>query len=232
MMIILLNGILGFVQEYNAEKAIDTQHGMLKPTARVLRDGKEQLVEAKTIIPGDIVIVEIGDRVPADLHLIETSNLKVEESPLTGESAPVEEPILDFYGVMMILFLGSYIGLATLWLYHHYLASGVENALMLAQTVAFTGIIILEKVNVFNFRSLSSPIALTTGWFSNRWLLLAVAVTVSLQVAAVYLPFLQKILHTTALGWHEWGVIAAAALPLFIVVEIYKYIRYRNRRHA
>ena len=157
---------------------------------------------------------------------------KAEKDILDRPPRPVDEPILDRYGILMILFVGGYIGLTTLWLYHHYLQSGVENALILAQTVAFTGIIILEKVNVFNFRSLSGPIALTMGWLSNKWLLLAVAATISLQVAAVYLPFLQQILHTTALGWKEWGIIVAAAVPLFVIVETYKYIRYRKRSRA
>jgi len=142
---------------------------------------------------------------------------------------PEDKPILDRYSIVMILVLGTYIGLATLWLYHHYLTSDVENAVVLAQTVAFTGIIILEKVNVFNFRSLSGPIALTTGWFSNKWVLLAVIATISLQVCAVYLPFLQNILHTTALRWQEWGMIAAAALPLFIITETFKYFTYKGR---
>ncbi len=153
-----------------------------------------------------------------------------EKGILDRPPRPQEEPILDRYGVLMILILGTYIALATLWLYHHYLSGGVADAAILAQTVAFTGIIILEKANVFNFRSLSGPIALTTGWFSNRWVLLAVAVTVALQACAVYLPFLQEILHTTALGWREWGMIFGAALPLFAVTELYKYIRYRRNR--
>ncbi len=157
---------------------------------------------------------------------------KAEKGIMQRPPRAKEEPILDRYGIMMILFLGSYIGFATLWLYHHYLTSGVANATLLAQTVAFTGIIILEKMNVFNFRSLSGPISLTTGWFSNKWVLLAVVVTVSLQVAAVYLPWLQETLHTTALGLREWGLIVAAALPLFLVTELYKYIRYRKKENA
>jgi Ca2+-transporting ATPase len=152
-----------------------------------------------------------------------------EKDILKHPPRPKEEPILDRYGIIMILFLGTYIGLATLWLYHYYLNSGMENALVLAQTVAFTGIIILEKVNVFNFRSLSGPITLTTGWFSNKWLLLAVFLTIGLQVCAVYLPFLQEILHTTALGWKEWGLIFAVALPLFLISEAYKYFRVKGR---
>ncbi len=138
----------------------------------------------------------------------------------------VDKPILDRYGIMMIIVLGSYIGLATLWLFHHYLSQDPENGLLLAQTVAFTGIIILEKVNVLNFRSLREPITMI-GFFSNKWLLLAIVFTIALQVCAVYIPFLQEALHTTAMGWEDWGIILLVALPIFVITEIYKWIRWK-----
>jgi Ca2+-transporting ATPase len=87
--------------------------------------------------------------------------------------------------------------------------------------VTFTEIIILEQVNIFNFRSLREPIS-TIGFFSNRWLLVAIVFAVSLQICAVYLPFLQEALHTTALGWKDWGIIILVALPLFGITEMYK----------
>ena len=137
----------------------------------------------------------------------------------------VDKPILDRYGIIMIATLGSYIGLATLWLFHYYLSKDPENGLLLAQTVAFTGIIILEKTNVLNFRSLHKPMA-TIGFFTNKWLLLAIAFTIALQACAVYIPFLQDALHTTAMGWEDWGIILLVALPIFILMEIYKWIRW------
>ena len=139
----------------------------------------------------------------------------------------VDKPILDRYGVIMIALLGSYVGLATLWLFHHYLSIDSENPLLLAQTVAFTGIIILEKMSVLNFRSLREPINIV-GFFTNKWLLAAIAFTVTLQVCAVYIPFLQEALHTTALSWEDWGIIILVALPIFIVTEFYKWIRWRK----
>ncbi len=135
----------------------------------------------------------------------------------------VDEPILDKYAIIMILLLGSYIGLATLGLFHYYLSQDA-NAVMLAQTVAFTGIIVLEKINVFNYRSLKSPLS-SIGFFSNKWVLLAVVVTLGLQASAVYVPFLQGALHTVALGWRDWAIIFLLALPLFIMTEIYKWMR-------
>ena len=139
----------------------------------------------------------------------------------------VEKPILVRYGIVMIALLGSYVGLATLWLFHHYLLIDSENPLLLAQTVAFSGIIVLEKMIVLNFRSLREPINII-GFFTNKWLLAAIASTLVLQACAVYVPFLQKALHTTAMGWEEWGIIVLVALPIFIMTEIYKWVRYKK----
>ncbi len=138
----------------------------------------------------------------------------------------VEEPILDRYGITMIALLGSYIGLATLWLFHYYIAKDPQGGVVLAQTVAFTGIIILEKVNVLNYRSTREPMT-KIGFFANKWLLLAIFFTVSLQLCAVYVPFLQNALHTTAMGWKDWGIILLVAMPIFILTEIYKWIRFK-----
>ncbi|WP_201352626.1 HAD-IC family P-type ATPase [Hydrogenimonas urashimensis] len=135
----------------------------------------------------------------------------------------VNAPFLQLRGVIMIVLLGSYIGAGTLWLFHHYLASGLpeSQAVALAQTVAFTGIIILEKMNVFNYRSLHAPMPVI-GFFSNPWVLGAWTLTVSAQVAAVYVPFLQDALHTVPLRLEDWLLIFEAAVPIFIVVELYK----------
>ncbi|RLA01060.1 MAG: ATPase, partial [Gammaproteobacteria bacterium] len=89
--IIVLNGILGFVQEWKAEKALEALAQMLAPHCTVVRDGHEQKIAARTLVPGDVVLLEIGDRVPADLRLIEAVNLKADESALTGESASVHK---------------------------------------------------------------------------------------------------------------------------------------------
>ncbi len=139
------------------------------------------------------------------------------------------EPILDRAGILMIALLGGYIGLATLWLFHHYIQDGTEAEILLAQTVAFTGIIVLEKMNVFNYRALREPLAVV-GFFSNPWVLLAWSVTIGLQVCAVYVPFLQDALHTVPLGWGDWGIIFAVALPVFVVTEFYKWWRWRGQR--
>ena len=88
-LVVVLNGILGFVQEWRAETAIEALRAMLSSRARVLRDGVEQMIDTTLIVPGDVVLLSAGDKVPADLSLNRAVELRVEESALTGESLPV-----------------------------------------------------------------------------------------------------------------------------------------------
>ena len=89
--IVILNAVMGLVQESKAEKALEALKNMSAPHARVVRDGKEQFIQAADLVPGDIIILEAGDFVPADARLLTSSNLKCEESALTGESVPSEK---------------------------------------------------------------------------------------------------------------------------------------------
>jgi Ca2+-transporting ATPase len=89
--IVLFAVMLGFIQEFRAEKAIEALRRMAAPSTTVIRDGREKTVPAREIVPGDIVILVAGDRIPADGRLIEAVNLRVDEAPLTGESLPSEK---------------------------------------------------------------------------------------------------------------------------------------------
>jgi Ca2+-transporting ATPase len=91
MSIVVVNAMLGLYQEGKAEKALESLKKMASPTAKVLRDGKTQEIPAAQLVPGDVVILETGDIIPADLRLVESSNLKIEEASLTGESVPSEK---------------------------------------------------------------------------------------------------------------------------------------------
>jgi Ca2+-transporting ATPase len=91
--IILACAILGFTEEYRSEKALEALKKMTAPTAMVLRGGKEVKVQASEIVPGDIILLYTGDKVSADARLIEAINLKTDEAPLTGESAPVNKDV-------------------------------------------------------------------------------------------------------------------------------------------
>lgn len=96
--VVLANAVIGFVQEGRAEQAMEALRGMLAPRSAVLRDGRRHSVDAADLVPGDIVLVEAGDRVTADLRLIEARGLKAEEAILTGESVPVDKgtaPVAD-----------------------------------------------------------------------------------------------------------------------------------------
>ena len=84
---------LGFVQEYRAERAIEALRQMAAPTATVLRDGLEIKIPARELVPGDVILLHTGDRVPADARLLQSINMQVEEAALTGESVPVEKHV-------------------------------------------------------------------------------------------------------------------------------------------
>ena len=91
LLIVILNAVMGMLQESKAEKALDALKSMSAPHARVLRDGTEQIVDAASLVPGDIIRLEAGDFVPADARLLHSAGLKSEESALTGESVPSEK---------------------------------------------------------------------------------------------------------------------------------------------
>lgn len=89
LIIVILNAIFGFVQEYRAEKAMEALKKLAAPRTLVLREGKKQEIKSKLLVPGDIVLLEEGNRIPADLRLMEVVNMKIDEASLTGESVPV-----------------------------------------------------------------------------------------------------------------------------------------------
>ncbi len=89
--VLSLNALIGFIQEYKAERQVQALKKMVVAKARVLRDGKELEVDSEEVVPGDIVFLASGSRVPADLRLFKTIELKIDESMLTGESIPVEK---------------------------------------------------------------------------------------------------------------------------------------------
>ncbi len=91
--VVVVNAVIGFVQEGKAEQALEAIRHMLSPRASVTRDGKRRTLPAEELIPGDVVLIEPGDKVPADLRLLRARNLRVQEAVLTGESVAVEKTV-------------------------------------------------------------------------------------------------------------------------------------------
>ncbi len=91
--IVALNAVVGFVQEYRSEKAIEAMRRLTAPKATVIRDGRSMIIPAEEVVPGDILVLETGDRVAADARLIEIVELKTNEAVLTGESTPVNKTL-------------------------------------------------------------------------------------------------------------------------------------------
>ncbi len=106
---VVLNTILGFYQEMKAEKSLEALSKLLTPKAKVVRDGKRSFIDARQVVPGDICVLEIGERVPADGKVIEADSLSVNEAILTGESAPVDKKLQG--QVFMGTIVGGGIGL-------------------------------------------------------------------------------------------------------------------------
>jgi len=91
--IVLMSAAIGFIQEYRSEKALEAMRKLTAPTAHVLRGGQRLQIPSREVVPGDVVLLEAGDRIPADGRLLEEVSLKMDEAPLTGESTPVEKQL-------------------------------------------------------------------------------------------------------------------------------------------
>ncbi|WP_212523927.1 HAD-IC family P-type ATPase [Actibacterium sp. MT2.3-13A] len=140
---------------------------------------------------------------------------------------PRSAPILGRGGFATLVLFGTYTSAATLWIFYHFLPQGEG----LARTAAFTAMLLFEKASVFAFRALTLPCS-KIGWFSNPLLLVALTASVGAQVAAVYWPPMQLLLHTEALGRAHWQMIALLSLPLLILPELYKAATWRRRLKA
>lgn len=98
----VINALIGHIQESNAEKSLQSIRNMLSSDARVIRNGSHETIPTTEIVPGDIIVLRAGDRIPADMRLIEAHNLRVEEAILTGESTVVDKHILPLEGELSL----------------------------------------------------------------------------------------------------------------------------------
>jgi len=97
LLVVVLNAVIGIIQEYKAEKAIEALQKMTTPKALIRRDGEVREINSEEIVPGDIIVIDAGRYIPADIRLIESANLQIEESALTGESLPSEKNVNDIH---------------------------------------------------------------------------------------------------------------------------------------
>ncbi|MDE8086202.1 HAD-IC family P-type ATPase, partial [Erysipelothrix rhusiopathiae] len=89
--IVALNALIGMIQEDKAEKSLKALQDMSTPTAKVIRGGEEQTINSNDVVVGDLIVMDAGDLVPADLRIVQSNSLTVQEASLTGESVPVEK---------------------------------------------------------------------------------------------------------------------------------------------
>lgn len=137
-----------------------------------------------------------------------------------------DQPLINRRAMLVLALGGLYAGLSTLILFNFYLG----QSYVFASTMAFTNIVMTAQMLALSFRNLSGPLS-AIGWFSNPWIIMAIASMTLMQVLAVYLPALQKGLHTTSMSAGDWSIILLIMLPLFIVPEIYKWICRNNDRN-
>ena len=150
---------------------------------------------------------------------------KTEPDQMDHRPRQKSTPILGKTGVAVILGFGLYTGLASLFVFTHFLAVDVTQA----RTAAFTAMVFFEKFSVFAFRSLHHP-CWRIGWLSNPLLIGALTITLGAQIAAVYWPPLQTLLHTGPLQTDHWVMILALTAPILLVPEIFKSLA--RRRYA
>jgi magnesium-transporting ATPase (P-type) len=91
--VVLINALIGFIQEGKAEKSLDSIRNMLAPSAVALRDGRKQVIPARELVPGDVILLKAGDKLPADVRFLQARDLQIEEAALTGESVPVDKRV-------------------------------------------------------------------------------------------------------------------------------------------
>lgn len=176
------------------------------------------------VIGGPLILMPIQilwiNLVTDSATAISLSLEQAEKNSMKQPPRQINQPIFDKKALLLLGLFGSYLSLTASFLYHFYLNESYE----IANTMAFTAIVVMANVLTLNFRSFQKPMS-EIGWFSNKLLLTAIIAMIALQIAAVYLPVLQPIFHTVPLSLLNWGVIVLCALPLFIIPEAYKRIR-------
>jgi len=184
--ILLLNGIVGFIQEYNAEKSLEKLKDYVKPLSRVVRNGKEEEISTSDIVPGDIVVLSEGDRIPADGILLHHEDLEVDESILTGESLPVaKEQNAEVFGGTLVVKGKGHLNIQKTGMKTHF--GQIAETL---STLSPDKTPLNQRLNalgrVISFIAIAVALSIIPiGLFQNRELFPLILLSISITVAAV-----------------------------------------------
>jgi magnesium-transporting ATPase (P-type) len=221
--VVAINALIGFIQEGKAERALDAIRNMLTQQAMVQRDGKRSLIPAEQLVPGDIVSLESGDKVPADLRLLQVKHLRADESMLTGESLPTEKNTAD---VAVNAALGDRFCLA-------YSGTLITNGTALGIVVATGDKTEIGRINSMlrTVPQLTTPLLRQIAGFS-QWLTLAI-----LMLASATFAYGWSIQHAslTALFMSMVGLSVAAipeGLPAIMTITLAIGVQRMAKRNA
>ncbi|OGO43779.1 MAG: hypothetical protein A2Z05_04400 [Chloroflexi bacterium RBG_16_60_22] len=220
--VLLLNAAIGFVQETRAEKAMEALIRLAAPRASVRRDGSVREIPARELVPGDILLLETGDRVPADARLLEASNLKVNEATLTGESVPVDKSTRTFPGELPVAERKNMVFMGTVVTYGRATALTVRTGMTTEMGEIATGI---QEV-----KPEKTPLQKSIGKLSRYIVGLFLAVCALLVIVGLL----------KGLAWLDVFLLAVAAavsaipegLPAVVTVVLAMGMRYMAHRHA
>jgi Ca2+-transporting ATPase len=219
---LLIMAVIGFVQESRAEKAMEALLQLAAPRAKVRRGGQAQSIPARDIVPGDIILLEAGDRVPADARLLESSNLKVNEAPLTGESMPVDKHTDVLRGDLSVADRRNLVYMGTAVTYGRAVAMTVATG-MRSEIGGIAGAIAAA-------RPVPTPLQKSIANLG-RYILIVTGITLALLAVVGYVR---------GLPWLEILVVAIAAavaaipegLPAVVTVVLAVGMRLMARRNA
>lgn len=223
MMAVIINALIGFIQEGKAESALEAIRAMLSPHATVIRDGQRREIDASELVPGDCVVLSSGDRVPADLRLIDVKGLRIEEAALTGESLPVEKSVEN---VAADAPLGDRVGMA-------YSGTLVVYGQALGLVVATGAATELGKINqmLSDVRTLTTPLLRQVDHFGKVLALVILGVS-----AATFLVGTIGRGHSLQDMFMMVVALAASAipegLPAIMTVTLALGVQRMARRHA
>lgn len=189
--------------------------------------GEVLAILINVIIGGSLILLPIQilwiNLVTDSATAVSLSVEKAEKNIMNTPPRQINTPIINKTLFILLCLFGAYIGITAFILYAFYMPTSYS----LANTVTFTAIVVMANIHALNFRNLHGPVS-EIGWFSNKWVLLAITGMLSLQIFSIYNPVMQHILHTVPLTGSEWVIIALTALPIFLFTECYKWIRCRS----